>query len=276
MIMKHTFLLFSAAALFCAATACSQPTLEQKTAKFDEQIGAISDALDTDIDAIAADSTLTPEQMVEKSQKTYDAAVEKYTKVCLKTIKANSDNALGVHAFKEVFYLLDDEQLGAALELLSEENRADEDIAKVAVDLQARKRVAVGQRFVDFEVNGMKFSDYVGKGKWILADFWASWCGPCRREVPNIREVYDLYHGDDFDVVSVAVWDKPEDTAQAIKELDITWNHIDDAQKIPSDAYGFNSIPQLMLFAPDGTIYAKGDDLRGDNIKLTVSKALGR
>ncbi len=274
--MKHKSLLLSALMLAVTLSACSQPTVEQKTEKFNIQAQKISEKLNTDLTAVAADSTLTPEQAEAKSEAIYDAAVDKYTRLCLKTIKQNPDNSLGVEAAKSVYYLLEDEELEAALGLLSEENLEEQEIAQIWADLQARKKVAVGQPFVDFEVNGVKFSDYVGKGKWILVDFWASWCGPCKREVPNIKEVYDLYHGDDFDVLSVAVWDKAEDTIKAADELGIVWNQIIDAQKIPSEAYGFNSIPQLMLFTPDGTIYAKGEDLRGANMKATISKALGR
>ena len=54
----------------------------------------------------------------------------------------------------------------------------------------------------------VRLSDYVGQGKYILVDFWASWCGPCRGEVPNLKAVYDEFGGDDFEIVSVAVWDK--------------------------------------------------------------------
>ena len=70
------------------------------------------------------------------------------------------------------------------------------------------------------------------------------------------------------------IWDKPEDTKAAAAELGISWNQIINAQKIASDAYGFDSIPQIMLFGPDGTIVKKG--LRGAAIEEAVKQALGR
>lgn len=146
-----------------------------------------------------------------------------------------------------------------------------------AVD--ALSATAEGKPFVDFTIvqdandsegSTVSLSDYVGKGKYILVDFWASWCGPCRREIPNIAAVYDKYAGDDFDVLSVAVWDKPEDTKAAATEHGVVWNQIINAQQIPTDAYGIEGIPQIMLFGPDGTILKR--DLRGEGIEAEVSK----
>ena len=139
-----------------------------------------------------------------------------------------------------------------------------------------------GKPFVDFtvvqdpenpETSTVKLSDYVGKGKYVLVDFWASWCNPCRREMPNVANVYNTYHGDNFDVLSVAVMDNVAATVEAAKELGITWNQIINAQQIPQAAYGFNAIPLTILFGPDGTILKR--DLRGEQIGEAVKEALG-
>jgi thiol-disulfide isomerase/thioredoxin len=136
-----------------------------------------------------------------------------------------------------------------------------------------------GKPFVDFTIeNGNKdgspvsLSDYVGKGKYVLVDFWASWCKPCRIETPVIAEVYNQYKGDKFDVVSVAVWDERENTLAAIEEDGNTWPQILDAQMIPAELYGIRGIPHIILFGPDGTILAR--DLRGDNLKAKVAEVM--
>jgi thiol-disulfide isomerase/thioredoxin len=141
------------------------------------------------------------------------------------------------------------------------------------------KKTDVGEHFVDFTIeNGnedgssVSLSDYVGKGKYVLVDFWASWCQPCRMETPVIAEVYNKYKGDRFEVVSVAVWDKRENTLAAIKEDGSTWPQILDAQTVPSDLYGFQGIPHIMLIGPDGTILAR--DLRGDDLKNKVAEVM--
>lgn len=119
---------------------------------------------------------------------------------------------------------------------------------------------------------GKMFLDYIGKGKYILLDHWASWCGPCKAEIPAIRKAYDAFKGDRFDVVSITCSDKREDTVKALSELDMPWNQILDAQKIPVELYGVATIPHLILFAPDGTILKRG--LRGEQIYSTLQELL--
>lgn len=137
----------------------------------------------------------------------------------------------------------------------------------------------VGKMFTDYTVQGgnpdgtdVKLSDYVGKGKYILLDHWASWCGPCKAEMPYLKKTYAAFHGDRFDIVGVAVSDKRADTEKAIPEWDLPWNQILDTQRIPLELYGVNAIPHLILFAPDGKILARG--LRGEEIYAAVEAAL--
>ncbi len=152
----------------------------------------------------------------------------------------------------------------------------DKSIIAAKAGWNAELATAEGKMFKDFEAeyNGKvsKLSDYVGKGKYVLVDFWASWCGPCRGEIPNLIKVYEKFKGDKFDVIGVATWDKPEDTQRAIGEMKITYPQIMNAQKAGSDAYGISGIPQIILFGPDGTILKR--NLRGEAIETTVEKYL--
>jgi len=145
-----------------------------------------------------------------------------------------------------------------------------------ANEAKAQEATAEGQMFVDFEAEYegkvQHLSDFVGKGKYVLVDFWASWCGPCRAEIPNIIQLYDKYAGSKFEVLGVATWDDPEETKKAIEELGIKYPQMMNAQKAGSDAYGISGIPQIILFGPDGTILKR--NLRGEEIGKAVEEAL--
>lgn len=128
--------------------------------------------------------------------------------------------------------------------------------------------------FVDFSVvyqgKTTRLSDYVGRGQYVLVDFWASWCAPCREEIPNLIAAYKKYKDRGLQVLGVAVSDKPAHTETAIKELGIPYPQIINAQHIATEAYRFSGIPFILLFAPDGTILARG--LRGEDIEKTLSE----
>ncbi len=164
------------------------------------------------------------------------------------------------------------------LDEVSDELRAHPNLLALQEKLEGTRASRPGNMFIDFEAEYdgqvQHFSDYVGKGKYVIADFWASWCGPCRREIPGLINVYNTYKGDDFEVVGVATWDEPAKTLQAIEELGIPYPQILNAQRAGSDAYNIEGIPEIILFGPDGTILQRG--LRGDAIEQAVREALGR
>ena len=194
-------------------------------------------------------------------------------------VKANPDNLLGAVALEDLAHADTSAFLALYRQTVTDRVR-DFYLVRMAYDaIELQNQTAPGRMFTDYTVVGgnpdgtdVKLSDYVGQGKYILLDHWASWCGPCKAEMPYIKKTWEAFAGDRFDVVSVAVSDKRDDTVAALAKLDMPWHQILDAQKIPSALYGVNAIPHLILFAPDGTILKRG--LRGDQIYETVSEIL--
>ena len=137
-----------------------------------------------------------------------------------------------------------------------------------------------GKPFIDFKgksIDGTEtaLSQYVGNGKYTLIDFWASWCGPCRGEIPNLKEVSKLYGGEQFQVIGVNVWDQEQKFKESLKSEAIDYAQIYVPTNVNvTDLYGIKGIPQIMLIGPDGTILKR--NLRGEGIKAAVKEALGK
>ena len=203
----------------------------------------------------------------------------KFTQEIGDIFKANNNNDIGTMALMYLSNYGEKDSVDTFFAQAGEVVTSRGPIQKIIKQREALKQTAEGVMFTDFTIEdsdglSVSFSEYIGKGKYVLVDFWAGWCGPCKREIPNIREIYDKYNGEDFTVLGVAVWEKPEDTKKAIEELGVIWPCIINAQSIPTDIYGIKGIPHIILFGPDGTIIAR--DLRGESMKAKVAEVLGR
>jgi peroxiredoxin len=141
------------------------------------------------------------------------------------------------------------------------------------------KKVAIGQKAPDFTMNDVdgnpvSLSSKTGS-KLLLIDFWAAWCGPCRKENPNIVKVYNEFHKKGFDIFGVSLDQKKEDWVKAIADDKLTWTHVSDLQYWSNSAaktYAVNSIPASFLLDETGTIIAR--NLRGDDLYNKVKEVL--
>ena len=262
--MKTRTFLFALAAAVVAA--CATP--EEKVKAYDEAHDAMVAEFRTMMDSLSADQ--------EKAQAYYDQFIEEYKEFNLKAAKKNPDNEVAVKVLMNLYGMIEDEQAEAIISKMPEEMLENEQVAYLKKGLEARKNTAEGMMFTDFTVEHVygydrsmdpqplkqevKFSDYVGKGTYVLVDFWSPWCGPCRREIPNIQTVYEQYKDKGLQVLSLAVWErKPQShTIETAAQLGMDWLHINNCGQIPTDIYGVEGIPHLMLIGPDGTILKRG------------------
>jgi peroxiredoxin len=148
--------------------------------------------------------------------------------------------------------------------------------------LETMKSVQIGQKAPDFalnDVNGTPVplsSMFNGKTKLLLVDFWASWCGPCRQENPNVVKVWSEFHKKGFDVFGVSLDSKAESWKAAIESDKLTWTHVSDLQYWNSAAaklYAVNAIPSNFLLDGNGIIIAH--NLRGEDLYKKVKEVLG-
>ena len=246
------------------------------------QKAKVREALETEtrgrLKAIRADKNLDDKAKEEAQEKIVNEFYGKIKPLAEADLKEHSNDAIGLIALQTLLGMEDVNvaKAEALLQQAGDRLRAEESITKMVARLRRVEATQAGAQFVDFEGvddanKAVRLSDYVGKGHYVLVDFWASWCGPCRREIAHLKKVRDTYTDKGLVILGTVVWDEMEDHLKAMKELEITWPQIFNKTEA-TELYGIAGIPQIILFDPAGKIVAR--DLRGEEINKLLDKAL--
>ena len=260
-----------------ASGATGTPLNDEHTQKSKYRKGLIEEAR-AKLKSIRADKNLDDKAKEEAQEKVSDELYAKIKPLAEADLKEHPNDAIGLIALQNLLGMEDVNvaKAEALLQQAGDRLRAEESITKMVTRLRRVEATQAGAQFVDFEGvddanKAVRLSDYVGKGHYVLVDFWASWCGPCRREIAHLKKVRDTYTDKGLIILGTVVWDEMEDHLKAMKELEITWPQIFNKTEA-TELYGIAGIPQIILFDPAGKIVAR--DLRGEEINKLLDKAL--
>ena len=292
--MKRIILI--AAAALVALTGCKQQTGEEALAEFQANLETWMDEYRAAAEKVDADAALSDEQKQAQFESLQEEVIGKMTENGTKLVEKFATDTVVVPAvLQDIYFYMEDDELAGLLDKLAEPVKSNAFISRLVESSAAKRATAVGNKFVDFTVDHVagvdkagepiiekkSLSDFVGKGKVMLVDFWSPWCPPCKAEIPNIKAVWEKYHGDDFDVLSVAVWEESRrmdwhNTIDTAAFYGMKWLQLNNGHQEPASLYGIDGIPHMILFDKDGTILKRGDDLRGEKTAKAVAEVLGR
>ncbi len=230
----------------------------------------------------------SPEQRQSKDftdalEKKSDSLEKEQKEIYLTFIKANPNSLISLFALKSCAGSVPDvNEVEPVFNSLSESIRSTKMGIDYATAIAKMKKTAVGAVAPDFtqaDTSGKEISLHDFKGKYVLVDFWASWCGPCRAENPNVVKAFNQYKDKGFTVLGVSL-DRPgakEKWLKAIHDDHLTWTQVSDFsfwKNAVAQLYAVQAIPQNFLIGPDGKIVAK--NLRGVDLDNKLTELFGK
>ena len=246
---------------------------------YNEQLRPITEKMSAMVAELRKGPSAENPEAYEVLREAYFKLYEQQEEIDSVYIAENPSSFATVLALRNTFYMLDTEQLDAALTRLDAPLQQMEEYKYMSGKLERMKAVAIGKKYTDFgletpEGDLLKLSD-VHNGNVLLIDFWASWCGPCRRANPEVVEIYNTYHEQGFEILGVSLDRDSASWVKAIADDQLTWNHISDLKYWNSEGailYGVPAIPHTVLIDREGIITAK--NLHGEELREAIESLL--
>jgi len=246
---------------------------------YNEQLRPITEKMSAMVTELRKGPNAENPEAFEALREAYFKLYEQQDEIDSVYIAENPSSFATVLALRNTFYMLDTEQLDAALARLDAPLQEMEEYKYMYGKLERMKAVSIGKKYTDFgletpEGKLLKVSD-VHNGSVLLIDFWASWCGPCRRANPEVVEIYNFYHEQGFEILGVSLDRDSASWVKAIADDQLTWNHISDLEYWNSEGailYGVPAIPHTVLIDREGIITAK--NLHGEKLREAIESLL--
>ena len=204
---------------------------------------------------------------------------DRFKALLAQSIVDNADKKYAYQQLIDNYSIFEPDEVMVMLEKLAPTFGQDIVFMQLTAMINAQLSTSLGHPYIDFEAPLLdkkygfegkgKLSDYVGKNKVVLLDFWASWCTPCLNEIPNLKAAYSKFKSKGFEIISVSVDDGTEEWIEAVKDNGMNWvqlwNGYDDLENSPAMKYSISAIPATFLIDADGTII--GRNLRDSELE---------
>ena len=181
------------------------------------------------------------------------------------SIGKNIDNTAGALILKDGAEVLTLEEINKFEKKILNKNKNNPFIVNCLEKTDSVKLSVIGAKYTDLTFQNpkgenVKLSDYIGKGNYVMLEFWASWCGPCRGEIPHLKRIYEKYHPKGFEIISISIDTDKDAWHKALEEEQMKWIQISDLKRVNMNLgkiYNYIGVPHCLLINPEGIIESR-------------------